>query len=392
MSEKERYRLGVLGQVECGALTLREAGELIGVGYRQVRRIHKRFRSGGASGLIHAACGRLSNNRLSQETRDQVLDLYRRHLTGYGPTLAAEVLEAEYGVRIHREALRLLLREECLSVPRTAQRAHRRRRKRRACFGELVQIDGSDHPWFGRERPACCLMVMVDDATGRVVCFFSAEETTRAAFLVYRKWVERYGVPEALYSDRKNVYAALRDPNDVERQLGCGALSDFGRGCWRLGTGLIQAHSPEAKGRVERMNGTLQDRLVKELARRDIHTIEAANALLDEFTDRLDAKFSIAPSSPVDRHRKRPVKAVLDDLLCWEEERVVARDWTIRYEGRTYQIPRQTPQPRPGERVTVRRTLAGNLSVVYQAIRLRFHPFVARANPASGCGCGNDAP
>jgi transposase len=392
MSEKERKRLGVMEQVKCGAISIAEAAESLGLSYRQARRVHTRFVRGGVSGLIHAGCGKESNRRLDEGIRDEALEFYEQHLEGYGPTLAAEVLAEDFDVHIHRETLRRLLHEHHLIVPRCRERQHRRRRKRRSCFGELVQIDGSLHHWFGPDEPACCLMVMVDDATGRTLCFFSEQETTEAAFRVYRKWVERNGAPEALYADRKNVYVVQREATESELATGSGAQSDFGRACWRLGTCIIQAHSPQAKGRVERMNGLLQDRLVKELERRSIRTIDAANAMIDGFTDRLAEKFAVAPASDVDRHRKRPSKAVLDETLCWEEERTVGRDWTISYKGVTYQIERQATTLRPYGRVSVRRYLSGGqIAIFHKGERLRFHEFRHRraTAPAAEKGCGN---
>ena len=387
MSEKERERLVVMEQVKSGTKMIVEAAEELGVSYRQARRIHKQFVRGGASGLIHGLCGRESRRRLDLELRTRAIDLYTEHLQGYGPTLASEVLEEEHGVRIHRETLRRLLHDAHLIVPRTRQRKHRRRRPRRECFGELVQIDGSFHRWFGPDEPVCCLMVMVDDATGRTLCFFSEEETTEAAFRVFRKWAERYGTPEALYADRKTVYVTPREANDAERCAGQRPLTDFGRGCARLGTRIIEARSPEAKGRVERMNGVLQDRLVKELDRRGIRTIDVANAMLDGFTDRLGEKFAVEAASAVDRHRKRPTKAVLDETLCWEEQRTVGRDWTISHKGVWHQIERQSPSPRPKDRVTVRRYLEGEIAIFHNGQRLRSHEFVRR--PAAVKGCGN---
>lgn len=392
MSEKERKRLGAMEQVKCGAITIGEAAEILGLSYRQARRVHKRFVHGGVSGLIHAGCGKEGNKRIKDGSSEKALELYELCLQGYGPTLAAEVLGEEFGVHVHRETLRRRLHERSLIVPRCRERKHRRRRRRRSCFGELVQIDGSFHHWFGPEAPACCLMVMVDDATGRTLCFFSEQETSEAAFRVYRKWVERHGAPEALYADRKNVYVVQREATESERAAGCGAQSDFGRACWRLGTRIIQAHSPQGKGRVERMNGLLQDRLVKELARKSIRTIDAANAMIDGFTERLAEKFAVAPASDVDRHRKGPTKAVLDEALCWEEERTVARDWTVSYKAIAYQIERQETTLRPGNRLSVRRYLSGGrIAIFYGGERLRFHEFrrrVARA-PTAEKGCGN---
>jgi len=372
MSRKERGRLVVVEQVRAGGLTLVEGAERMGLSYRQAKRVWKRFREEGHSGLIHASRGRVSNRRLPGILKEEALALFKRHYDDYGPTLASEVLEEEHGVRVHPETLRRWLHGACLIVPRTRLRQHRRRRERRRCFGELVQLDGSHHAWFEERDEPCCLMVAVDDATGRTLCRMSREETARAALELLAQWIERHGVPAALYVDRKNIYRSDREATAEEKRAGTGALTDFGRACWRLGIELIFARSPEAKGRVERKNGVLQDRLVKELRRRGASTIDATNPLLGDFTDRLDKRFARAPASPVDRHRHSPGRRVLREILCWEEQRSVARDATISYGGDIYQILGGSHGPRSRERVTVRRRLDGSLALLHGERFLRF--------------------
>jgi hypothetical protein len=306
------------------------------------------------------------------EERRAILDFYATHCEGYGPTLAAEVLDEEHGVKVHRETLRRFLHQEHIIVPRREARAHRRRRARREHFGSLVQIDGSFHRWFGPDGEECCLMVAIDDATGSSLMWMCREETTWDAFAILKKWIERYGVPEAIYVDRRNVYVTDREPTPEEKAQGSGALTDFGRACWKLGIRIIAAHSPQAKGRVERRNGLLQDRLVKALTRRGVRSIEQANAMLDGFAEELDRRFAIAPASPIDRHRRRPSARILRETLCWEKTRCVANDWTVACDSMTYQILRQAKAPAPGKEVTVRHLMDATVRIVYKEKRLRF--------------------
>lgn len=373
MSAKERQRLTVMGQVETGGLTLREGADAMGLSYRQAKRVWKRYREQGALGLVHRHRGRISNRRTDPATREAIVRAYRRAYGDFGPTLASEKLEERDGLWVNHETLRRWLHDERLWVSKRALRRHRKQRTRRSSFGALVQMDGSHHAWFEDRGESCCLMVMVDDATGRVVARLAGEETTRAAFEVLRLWIERYGLPQALYTDRKSVYEALRAPTEAEKRQGSGPLTDFGRACFRLGIRLILAHSPQAKGRVERKNGLLQDRLVKELRLAGIVDREEANALLPDFLDGLNDRFAAAPRSPIDSHRPAPPPPVLDDLLGWEVERTVQNDFTVRYEGRTYQIEPQPGAPRPRARITVRRRMDDSLALLYQDQLLKFH-------------------
>jgi transposase len=371
MSEKERNRLILMEQVRAGSLALVEAADALGVGYRQAKRIWARFGRQGASGLLHAGRDRVSNRQLDASVKERALQLYREQYPDFGPTLAAEKMAERDGVAVHRETLRRWLIAARLWPGRTAHRRHRRRRPRREHFGELVQLDGSHHAWFESRGAPACLMVMVDDATGRCEARLSQGETLAAAFGVLGHWIERHGVPEALYTDRKNIYVTQREPTDEEKRLGTGALTDFGRACWRLGSRQIVAHSPQAKGRVERQNGVFQDRLVKELRLRAIDAIEPANAILDDFTDDLNARFARAPHAAANRHRALPIEGSLADILCVERSRVVQNDWTFTLDARVFQILPQPQAPRARQRVRVRRRMDGSIQCLYEGRELR---------------------
>jgi hypothetical protein len=314
----------------------------------------------------------VSNRRSPPALRKRALELYEHCYEDFGPTLAAEKLAEEHGVVLSRETLRRWLLVAHLWPGRTKERLHRRRRPRRERFGELVQFDGSHHAWFEQRAAPCCLMVMIDDATGRSVAHMAEGETTEAAFAVLRKWIERHGVPGALYADRKNIYVSEREPTEHERHAGSGPVTDFGRACRRLDVEMITARSPQAKGRVERRNGVLQDRLVKELRLRGICDIVSANAMLDEFLERLDERLAQGAAQPANAHRALPPDEPLEEILCWEQTRKVARDWSVAWEGGKLQIEAQPGGPVPGASVTVRRRIGGTLGIIYHGRPLRF--------------------
>lgn len=371
MSHKELERLPILRNVEQKQMTLQEASAIMGVSYRQARRIRKKYLEKGPLGLSHGSRDRQGNRRHPDSFKKAVLDLFQAEFSDYGPTLASEIMEEEHGIQVHPETLRRWIHGACLFHPKSRPRQHRKRRRRKERFGQILQIDGSHHGWFEDRGDSCCLMVAVDDATGRTLCHMSPEETTHSVYTLLEKWIMQYGVPEAIYVDRRNIYVADREPTQEEQESGTGALTDFGRACHRLDIRIILAGSPEAKGRVERMNGTLQDRLVKHLRRRNIGDIAKANAEMDAFTEKLNEKFSVEPASPVDSHRKRPKKALLRDFLTLEEHRVVARDWTIRWHGAILQIPKQDGQPSPKDKVVVRERLDGSRGVYFKERELR---------------------
>jgi hypothetical protein len=207
---------------------------------------------------------------------------------------------------------------------------------------------------------------MIDDATGRTEALMAPAETGQAAFGVLRKWIERHGVPTALYTDCRNIYVTDRDPTAEEKRQGTGALTDFGRACQRLGIQIIAARTPQAKGRVERRNGVFQDRLVKEMRLDRIDTIGGANTILDAFTDGLDARFALEALEEANFHHALPPDQSLNDILCFEQTRRVQNDWTFVLRGRTFQIPAQPQAPGAGRRVIVRQRLDGSLVCLYQ--------------------------
>jgi len=336
MSLKERTRMGVMKQVQANLLSLVAAGKLLRLSYRQVKRVWRRYRDQGDKGLVHRGRGRVGNRRKAVDIRERILLRYKERYPDFGPTLAAEHLGRE-GLLVDHETLRQwLLAKGWWTIKRRRQK-HRQWRERKACFGELVQMDGSHHDWFEGRRDRAVLMVMIDDATNRTYAQFSEQETTRAAYDTFEGYVRRHKMPVGLYVDRDSIYRTDREPTVAEQLAGQEPLTQFGRAMKGLGVAIELAYSPQAKGRVERRNGLLQDRLVKELRLAGISDLAGANHFLEEkFLPELNRRFWVKPAQEADAHQ--PVPRNLAEALNWEEERVVQRDWTVAWQGRWFQI------------------------------------------------------
>lgn len=338
MSEKELRRVEVLARVGSGEVRLGQAAALLQVSYRQVKRLAKRYRQAGPAGLRHGNAGRPSHHGKSAQLRQLVLQLVSQKYSGsveerFGPTLAAEHLAEEDGLRVHRETLRRwMLQVGLWGRQRGQPRSHRMRRERKAHFGELVQLDGSFHDWFEQRGPRGCLMNMVDDATGVTHAWLGQAETIWAAVHVLRGWIEKFGVPLALYTDWKNIYKVR--PTEKQQQRGETPRTQFGRMCALLGIRILAAHSPQAKGRVERKNGVHQDRFIKKLRRKGISNNIDANAYLEEYLLALNTRFARIPVAPQNYHRAIPNQQELDTLFRLETPRSIGNDWVVRYHGR----------------------------------------------------------
>jgi transposase len=382
LSSKEVHRVEVLGRVKSGNLKLGEAAEILSLSYRQIKRLWKRYRRGGAKALQHRGCGRESNRGYEKEFRERVQRRYADIYADFGPTLAAEHL-AEEGMAVSRQTLARWLRAAGLWSGSRRRKPYRQRRERRAHFGELVQLDGSFHLWLEDRAERSCLMHLVDDATSTAQARFYAEETIWGAVGVLRHWIEKYGVPQALYTDWKNVY--VREATEAEKLAGEAPLTQFGRMCQRLGIRIIAANSPQAKGRVERAHGTHQDRLVKKLRLAGIASYEDANRYLDDkYLADHNRRYARAAALQVDYHRRRPAARQLDEVFWLEEERVVSADWVVSYKARLLQLERQSRHYAPARsRVTVRENQQGELAILYRGQRLAFKEIFVRAAPAA---------
>jgi hypothetical protein len=381
MSRKELARKSILELVKAKRITLMNASKRLKLSYRQTLRVYERFVSEGDAGLVHRGRGRPSNRAYPLAFRDKVLRRYRERYQEHrlGPTLAVEKLAEEH-LCVDHETLRRWLISEGDWAKCRKRREHRMWRERRAHLGELVQMDGSHHNWFGSNEEKACLMNMVDDATGNTMALMDHQETTEAAMNLLRRWIEKYGVPMALYTDKKNVYITGREPTIEEQLAGEEPLTAFGKACHKLGIEIIAAHSPQAKGRVERSNGTYQDRLVKELALCRITTCATADRLLSNgFTDALNAKFAIAPREKEDFHRPVPKGLDLADVFCFESHRVLHNDWTIRHENSYYQILKNNkPLPKPKDKILVRIHLNGHTQLLHRGKLLAFRFITAK--------------
>jgi transposase len=370
MSTRELRRAGVFARVAAGTLKLGSAATLMDVSYRQATRLYRRYRQHGAAGLKHQSAGRPSNRATVAAVRDRVLALVREKYGGrvderFGPTLAAEHLASEDGVTVDHETLRRWMLAAGLWSRARQRSRHRRRRERKAHFGELVQLDGSFHPWFEARGPASCLLTLVDDATGRSLGRFAAQETIWAAVAVLRRWIEAYGIPRALYTDWKNVY--VRAPNAEERLTGARPLTQFGRMCAQLGIQIIPASSPQAKGRIERNHGTHQDRLVKKLRRQGVGDGEQANAFLETmYWAEHNRRFAQPPAVPEDFHMAVPRGLRLESVFRVEATRAVSNDWVVRYANRLLQLERQSRLPPARSTVVVREAADGQLEIRYR--------------------------
>ncbi len=379
MSRKERERLKILAGVSQEELTLVQASGLMGVCYRQSKRLWRRYQDQGDAGLVHRLRGQPSARRKPAALRTRVLARAREErYADFGPTLLAEHLAKEK-LNVDHETLRRWLLESGQRRVRGRRQKHRQWRERRPCFGAMVQLDGSQHDWFEGRGPRCVLMVMVDDATNRMRARFSEEETTRASYDVLEGWVKKHRLPASLYVDRDSIYRCEGEPSIAEQLAGRKPQTQFGRAMEQLGVELILANSPQAKGRVERMNGVLQDRLVKELRLAGIQDIERANRFLDgKFLPAFNRQFVREAASPLDAHRAAPRN--LKEVLSWEEERVVQGDWTVACEGQRYQLDRQhEPLSLVRRKVIVRTLRNGQVQLVYRGKPLKWRVLPAEA-------------
>ncbi len=360
MSRKERERLIVMTRYQKGEMLLKEAAWEMRVSVRQAIRINKRYEQHGAEGLTHRSRDMPSHRAHDPEFRQRVLELYQENYRDFGPTLAAEKMAEREGVEVNHETLRRWLMDEALWRVGEKERVHRSKRKRRERYGELLQIDGSDHEWFEDRGPRSMMMVLVDDATSNMMLHMAKSETTEAALVLLKKWVAEHGVPAALYADRRTVYFTEEFVQEPDRRDDPQTFTKFMRVADRLNIKMIPAYSPQAKGRVERANGLLQDRLVKEFRLRGISTIEDANAMLDAFAEDMNRRFSREPARAADAHRAAPKgRRQWEYFFCYEEFRKVQRDNTVMFKNEQYQILKQKDGPMPGHRVTLRTPVGG---------------------------------
>jgi len=347
MSQKDWDRLKVLHATEKGLLTQRQAGMQLKLSERWVRKLLARLRQEGDRGILHRLRGRASKRRLAEAVRQKVVKLVKREYADFGPTLAAEYLAEQHGVEISKETLRRIL------MTAGVWKRKRRRveevhvwRARRACWGELVQWDTSEHDWLEGRGPKLYLLAMIDDATSRALARFAGQDTTQENFRLLASYLERWGRPVEFYTDKDSMFTVNRPRKEAEDEAWPESLTQIGRALRELGIGWTGAHSPQAKGRVERFFGTAQDRLVKGLRKAGVQSLEEANRYLElEYLPQWGSRFTREPASPSDAHRPLRAEQDLAAILSHVEERVVANDYTLRYNSKQYQIARTDIRP-----------------------------------------------
>ena len=378
MTQKAVDRLKVIQQVVGKQLRQQEAAWQLGLSVRQLRRLVSRFRSEGAAGLVSRRLGRRPGNALSDAMRQEVMTLVRNHYADFGPTLACEKLAALHGRKLSCETLRQWMINEGLWKPkaRKAPRIHQRR-PRRPCRGELIQIDGSPHDWFEGRGSRCTLLVFIDDATGELMALhFTPTETTQAYMKTLRGYLSKHGRPVAIYSDKHSIFRVNRPDCD-------GQLTQFTRALVSLDIEPIHANTPQAKGRVERANQTLQDRLVKELRLAGICDIDAANAFLARFVKDYNQRFAIAPQNPADAHR--PVlhgSQELEWIFSLHDKRTLSKNLTFQYKNREYQLTGRGKGYRlRGSQVTVCEAFNGTVTVLCKGHSLAYR-ILQKGQPA----------
>jgi hypothetical protein len=348
MTAQEARRLYVIQQVIERKLRQRPAAELLGRSVRQLQRLVRRVRAEGPAGIGHRLRGRRSNRRHPEARRQRALGLYRTHYEDFGPTLACEKLAERHHLALGRETLRRWLVAAGLWRGRRRAPRHHQWRERKACWGEMVQVDGSHHDWLEGRGPQLVLMGYIDDATSRVFARFYDYEGTLPAFDSFARYVRRYGLPQSVYVDRHTTYRSPGKRTLADELAGRSRpQSQFERALSELGVAVIPAYSPQAKGRIERLFGTFQDRLVKELRLAGGTTREAANRVLEGYLPSYNRRFSRVPRSPVNLHRPGPPAAVVRRALTIRQPRGLRADNTIQHEGQTYLLETRWNGHRP---------------------------------------------
>ncbi|WJY20844.1 ISNCY family transposase [Fontisubflavum oceani] len=334
MSERELNRVEVLAQVDDGRLSVDNAANMLDLTRRQIFRLLKRYRLDGASAIRHKARGKPPNNRIHGAKRDYAMALIKESYADFGPTLAAEMLAEHHGFKVSRETVRKWMQEDGIWLSRKRRQTFHQPRLRRECYGELIQIDGSDHRWFEDRGDPCTLLVFIDDATSTLMELrFVKSESTFSYFEALESYLLKHGRPVAFYSDKHTVF---RVPKPNEHMTG---MTQFGRALAELNIEIIYANSSQAKGRVERANRTLQDRLVKDLRIAGISNMEDGNAFLAGFVDRYNAKFAKAPAKPDNLHRALNIEPDrLAEVFCLRDKRHVTKDLTLKYDRKRIRL------------------------------------------------------
>ncbi len=374
MTQEELKRLHIIRKALDKSITQVEAAGIIGVCLRQAQRILKAVKVEGDKGVIHKSRGRLSNSALPDKIKDKALKLYKEKYHDFGPTLGSEKLFEIDKIKLNDETLRLWLLQAGIAYKKRKKRPHRQWRERKHSFGEMIQMDGSHHNWFEGRGPACVLMGYIDDATGRPFARFYPYEGTLPAMDSFKRYIEKHGVPASLYLDKHPTYKSTKKQTIEEELDNAEPLSQFSRAAKELGVDVIYADSPQAKGRIERLFNTFQNRLIKEMRLRGIKSSEEGNRFLTYYLSRYARRFAVVPANDTDLHRPLPQRVDLDAVFCVKTIRVLRNDFTVVYNGKLYQVednPNTT-------KVTVEERANGSMHISYRSTDLKFKEIAAR--------------
>jgi hypothetical protein len=374
LSQNELKKLHVIMKVLDGVVKQIEAAEILSLSDRQIRRLIKRVKVEGDAGIGHKSRGKASGRKLPMKIRDKVIKLYRGKYKGFGPTLAAEKLQEIEAIRISDETLRLWLIESGDWKKVRKARGHRQWRERKYYFGEMIQMDGSHHDWFEGRGSKCVLMGYIDDATGTVFGRFYEYEGTIPAMDSFMRYAKKYGLPMSVYLDKHTTYKSPAKLSVKDAIDGTEPMSEFQRAMKELGVKVIHAHSPQAKGRIERLFRTFQDRVIKEMRLKGISTIEEANKFLTKYLPTYNRRFRVKPSQQNNLHREIPKEIKLDSILCIKTERVLRNDFTVAHDGKLYQIMDKTD----AKRVIIQEKINGKMDITHGDIRLRYKEITER--------------
>jgi transposase len=368
LSQEELRRLHVLTKVIEKRLKQKEAASILGVSTRQIRRLVKRIEKAGEAGIVHQSRGKSSNRKIPEKTKSMIIELYRKEYGDFGPTMAAEKLLERHNLQISDETLRIWLIETGDWKVKRKKKQHRQWRERKHHYGEMVQIDGSHHDWFEARGPVCVLMGYIDDATGNVFGKFYEYEGTIPAMDSFRRYIRKNGIPMSIYLDKHTTYKSrVKEPlyyGVTQKE----SLSQFERAMKELGVRVIHAHSPQAKGRVERLFRTFQDRVVKEMRLKGIKNIEEGNKFLQYYLPIYNRRFAVKAKEKESMHRKVTKGLDLDKVLCLKTERTLRNDFTVAHKGLLYQVIESTD----AKKVTVQKRINGSVHIMYKDKRLKF--------------------
>ena len=378
-SQIELKRLHIVHKVLDKELKQVEAKDVLNLSDRQIRRIVKTVRREGDKGIVHKSRGKPSNVAIPKKIKARVIGLYREKYKGFGPLLANEKLSEIDKITIGTQTLRNWLIVEGEWKVCRGHKEHRQWRERKQCFGEMVQMDGSHHDWLEGRGPRLVLMGYIDDATNDVSSVFYDHEGTMPAMDSFKKYINKNGIPNSIYLDKHTTYKSNGKPTIEDELNNRRPLSQFERACEELGVDVIHANSPQAKGRIERLFKTFQDRLIKEMRLRRIKTKEEANKFLDEYLPIYNKRFGFQPAKKTDLHRAVPESANLDDILCRKTVRVLRNDFTISYDNKLYQVENRIR----AKKVLVCEHIDGRISIEYKGEALNHREITNRPKRAN---------